>query len=243
MLILDYLSNRFQKTKANGIEPYWIQLYQGVPQGTILGPLLFNLYINDLRLKMPNDCQQVQNSDDTLIFTSNHVLLNAKNNLEKALTLIIDYYEMHSRTLNASKTEFNIFVIQTTNKKLKLGNCCTRKSESIKYLGVSIDSALTYQDEVKSILRKMACGIKTLYSLREVRSDNYKVLTLNALVISHLHYSAVLLNGIKNNLKRSLEKQLSWDVKACFHRKNYDSSLDLKVKNKILPIRHYLDQK
>ena len=89
----------------------------------------------------------------------------------------------------------------------------------------------------------MTCGIKTLYSLREVISDNYKVLTLNALVISHLHYSAVLLNGINNNLIRSLEKQLSCGVKACFHRKKNDSSLDLIIKNKILPIRHSLDQK
>ena len=63
MLILDYLSNRLQKTKANGIESDWIQL--GVPQGTILGSLPFNLYINDLRLKIPNDCHLVQYADDT----------------------------------------------------------------------------------------------------------------------------------------------------------------------------------
>ena len=83
MLTPDCLSNRLQKTKAKGIESDWIQLYQGVPQGTILGPLLFNLYINDLRLKVPNDCQLVQYADDTLIFASNHVLLNAKDELEK----------------------------------------------------------------------------------------------------------------------------------------------------------------
>ena len=85
-LLLDYLSNRLQKTKANGIESDWIQLYQVAPQGTILGPLLFKLYINNLRLKIPNYCQLVQNADDKLNFTSHHVLLNGKNNLEKALT-------------------------------------------------------------------------------------------------------------------------------------------------------------
>ena len=79
----------------------------------------------------------------------------------------------------------------------------------------------------------MAFGLKTLYSLREVISKNYKVLTLNALAISHLHYSTVLVYEINNNLIRSLEKQLSWGVKACFQRKKYDSSLDLKIKNKI----------
>ena len=115
MLILVYLSDRLQKTKANSIESDWIQLHQGVPQGTILGPLLFNLYINDLRLKIPNDCQLVQYADDTLTFRSNHLLLNAESDLEKALTLFIDYYKMLSLTLNASKTEFIFFV-----KNLKL---------------------------------------------------------------------------------------------------------------------------
>ena len=141
---------------------------------------------------------------------------------------------MHSLTLNASKRGFIIFckksrALHTTDIKLKKGNCCIRKSESIKYLGVSIDSALTYQNEVKSILRKMACGIKTLYSLRELISDNYKVLTLNALDISHLYYSAVFLNWINNNLIRSLEKQLSWGMKSWFQRKKNDKFLDLKI--------------
>ena len=122
---------------------------------------------------------------------------------------------MHKLTLNASKIELIILckrsrALHTNDIKLKIGNCFIRKSESIKYLGVFIDSALTHQDEVKSILRKKACGIKTLYSLREVISDNYKVMTLNALVISHLLCSAVLLTGININLIRSLKKQIAF---------------------------------
>ena len=94
-------------------------------------------------------------------------MLNAKNDLKNILDLIIDYYEMQCLTLNASKTEFIVFckksrALHTTDIKLKIENWCIRKAESIKNLGVSIDSALTYQDEVKSLLRKMACGIKTL---------------------------------------------------------------------------------
>ena len=54
----------------------------------------------------------------------------------------------------------NLELIHKTDLKFKIENCCFRKSESIKYLGVPIDSDLTYQDDVKSILRKMACGIK-----------------------------------------------------------------------------------
>ena len=103
LLIFDYLSNCLQKTKHIGTESDWIQHYQGVHQGTILGPLLFNLYINNLRSKIPNGCQLVQYADDTLIFTSCDDLQVAKNELEKDLTVIIGYYEVHSLTLNSSK--------------------------------------------------------------------------------------------------------------------------------------------
>ena len=65
----------------------------------------------------------------------------------------------------------------------------------------------------------MACGIKTLYALRESFPQKTLILLMNALVISHVNYSAILLSGISDNLITTLEKQLSWAVKACFNRK------------------------
>ena len=65
----------------------------------------------------------------------------------------------------------------------------------------------------------------------------------NALIMSHLHYSAVLLNGITENLLTTLEKQLNWGIKACFYRNKYDSSSDLKLMYDIIPIRYFLNIK
>ena len=116
-------------------------------------------------------------------------------------------------------------------------------SNHVKYLGVFLDRNLTYQDEVKNLLMKMACGIKTIYSVRDLFPEKTRFLLLNALVISHLHYSSVLLNGITENLLKTLEKQLSWAVKTCFNRNVFDHSSDLKIYRKILPIRYFLQYK
>ena len=89
----------------------------------------------------------------------------------------------------------------------------------------------------------MACGIKTLYSIREYLPEKTRLLLLNALVISHFHYQSILLNGISQNLITTLEKQLSWAVKACFNRTKFESTSDLKIKYRIFPIRLFLNLK
>ena len=89
----------------------------------------------------------------------------------------------------------------------------------------------------------MACGIKFLYSIRDYFPEKVRLLLLNALVISHLHYPAILLNGLTENLNTTLEKQLNWGIKACFNRTKYDRSSYLKIKHNILPIRCFLENK
>ena len=69
----------------------------------------------------------------------------------------------------------------------------------------------TFQEEGKHILRKMPCGIKTLYSIRDCFPQKVRSLLLNALAISHLHYPAILLNGLTENLNTASEKQMNWE--------------------------------
>ena len=90
----------------------------------------------------------------------------------------------------------------------------------------------------------MRCGIKTLYAIRDSFPEKTRLLIMNALVISHVHYSAIiLLNGISENLLTTLEKQLRWAVKACFSRRKCDHSADLKLLHDILPMRYFLKLK
>ena len=89
----------------------------------------------------------------------------------------------------------------------------------------------------------MACGIKTLFSIRDYFPEKVRLLLLNALVISHLHYTAFLLNGLNANINTTLEKQLNWGKEACFDRTKYERSSDLKIKHNIPPIRYLLKTK
>ena len=108
----------------------------------------------------------------------------------------------------------------TKNLKLQVKNLSTSLSSFVKYFGVYLDQNLTYENEVKHVLKKMACGIKTIYAVKQFLAEKVCLLLLNALVLSHLHYPAILLQGISQNLLTTLEKQLSWGVKPVLIVKN-----------------------
>ena len=247
-LIQSYLTGRNQKVMLNNCKSDWIEIHQGVPQGTILGPLLFNIYVNRMKEFITEKCELIQYADDTMIFSANTNEKEALKNLEENIKKIKNFFEIHRLTINADKTEFITFCKMSKNNIVRdmeshVDGKTIPPSNHVKYLGVFLDKNLAYQDEVKNLLMKMACGIKTIYSVRDLFPEKTRFLLLNALVISHLHYSSVLLNGITENLLTTLEKQLSWAVKACFNRNKFDHSSDLKIYHKILPIRYFLQYK
>ena len=85
-----------------------------------------------------------------------------------------------------------------------------------KCLGVHIDKNLTFQEEVKHILRKMAREIKTIKGIRKSIPQKILILALNDLVLNHLHYSAVIIHAVEQNLLAFLEEQLNWSLRATF---------------------------
>ena len=89
----------------------------------------------------------------------------------------------------------------------------------------------------------MAAGIKTIYTIRRTIPYIMKKLILNELVLSHIHYSATIMQSINQNLVLTLNRQLNWAVKASFFRKKFDLSRDLKLKHKILPMHYFLKLK
>ena len=136
--------------------------------------------------------------------------------------------------VNKQKTDYIVFSTRKwlTNSDLNIDNERIAESNSVKYLGVIIDSKLKFDGEVKKILQRMACGIKVLNTLSKSLPEKTKILLLNAIVISHLYYYALILKGFQRSLLTTLEKQLSWRIKSIFNRRKYDRSTDLKLRNK-----------
>ena len=132
---------------------------------TVLGPLLFNIYVNDMSKAISNDCELLQYADDTMTYASHKDENQAIQRLENDVNHLVHFFESHGLTINADKTEFIIFCKQSRNahvkdKELKVKNTIIKSKCFVKYLGVFLDQNLNYQNEVKNILKKWHVELK-----------------------------------------------------------------------------------
>ena len=155
-LLKNYLQGRFQAVKVKESVSPWLELIRGVPQGTILGPLLFTLYVNDIIDQI--DCDAAQYADDTLLFTASTDVNEACEILERNCSQLVHYFNMHKMQVNVDKTDFIVFKPkqnQTLNDIcLKVQGKTNERSSEIKYLGIFIDDKLNYDKLIKTIIKK-----------------------------------------------------------------------------------------
>ena len=153
-----YLSDRVQAVKSNGTKSEYLPITCGVPQGSILGPLLFILYINDLYTFL-TDCTVSLYADDTALYTSAKTQIEIKLTLQIELTVVCEWLKANKLTLNAKKTKYVIFGTKQTlttkpDLNLKVGNDKIERATSMKYLGVILDDHLTFDEHIAYIINK-----------------------------------------------------------------------------------------
>ena len=128
-----------QKVKFSKYESNCIALNRGVPQGTALGPLLFNINVNDMKDDTDVNSNIIQYADDTFIFCSGKTNYESKLHLEKSIAKFIHFFRKNELNVNGSKTEFTIFGAPKRNKieEIIVNGCTVLEKKSCEILGSS----------------------------------------------------------------------------------------------------------
>ena len=149
-LIQNYLSNRKQRVKLNSTFSAWNEIKVGVPQGSALGPLLLNVFINDIFLFV-NKTKICNYADDTTIYACHTDLNTIIKNLEADGSILANWFSSNFMKLNDGKCHLMIFGNTKNVTTIKIGNAEIKESYSEKLLGITFDKKLSFKKHIEDL--------------------------------------------------------------------------------------------
>ena len=239
----NYLCNRTQFVEFNDSHSSKSTIITGVPQGSILGPLLFIIYMNDIA-EVTNKFHFTLYADDTSLiepictFTSDlKNTTEATEAINKELNFITDWLCLNKLSLNAKKTKMMIFHHRQRNiSKLKLNLCINdtpiEQVSEFNFLGIMLDECLTWNSHIQKIASKISSVNGTISRLKRFLPSEILKVIYNALIQPHLNYG-ILLWG--KNTKRIFKLQ-KWALRGITSSK-YNAHTDpLFIQLKLLKV-------
>ena len=209
-LMVSYISNRKQCVNFNNVVSDKLTLKCGVPQGSILGPLLFIIYINDLPSIMVN-FKAVVYADDTTLFTSLNVKSQNYNSrhLNDELCAISTWLKLNKLSLNVNKTKAMLFRTpqkQVNPPELVIDGLLIEFVSSFSFLGIIVDENLKWNFHINALSKKISKILGIMTKLRHSLPPQILLTIYNALILPHLTYG-LLIWGWKSDRLFKLQKR------------------------------------
>ena len=244
--IKSYLTNRKQRTRFTNHTSEEETVQAGVPQGSILGPILFIIFTHDFQkeLNQPN-IQITTYADDTQLIASGKTYTEIKRKLEEAINEAANWYTKNSLCINAGKSE--ILVIGTSRKLNKLGKLPNLQvqegnelkelevQDHIKILGVYLDKHLNWSKQVDNVKRKAYLATKNMLRVKEFLPTEARRKLYDSMITPHFNYCDIVWNGCTKQKAQELQRIQNMAAKAIINRKETSSSQAL-TELKLLPL-------
>lgn len=235
-----YLKNRKQFVSADNCESSLLSVLCGVPQGSILGPLLFLIYINDF----PNVCQALTAiifADDSNFFYSHHCIEDLFAQVNSALRRISDWVLANKLSLNISKTKYCLFLNRHQKHKLprdlpllKIDNYQIERCKNLNFLGVVYDEMLTWKPHIDCIKNKISKNIGILYRARPFLHDSAIKQLYFSFIHSYLSYGNIVWASVSRSVLTDLFRKQKHAVRIVFNKNRFHHSSPLFLEGKIL---------
>ena len=206
----DYLSGRKQRVVLNSVPSEWARVTMGVPQGSILGPLLFLLFVNDL----PDVVQETSINlfaDDTAIYSADSDPSVLGERVEKDLGRVALWIHSNGLRLNVAKTQLMVLSRrgrreEADSVRVKIGEVELQQQSCVRYLGVEIDRDLTWKAHIQKVYNQCMGKLAAIRRAGSYLPCHIRKLLYQAFVLPHLDYCSVVWNSCGATLGKRIER-------------------------------------
>ncbi|CAH2095676.1 unnamed protein product [Euphydryas editha] len=248
-----YLSNRKQRVKIGDLTSADVQVTYGVPQGSVIGPTLFLIYINPLCSLKLDHCRIFTFADDTAMIFYGKTWQDVRTKAEEGLRIATRWLQANILTLNESKTKFLTFgtskaTLPEDNFTIKIHGCrdiiaqscqCTEieRLHTIKYLGVLVDETLTWKPHIELIAERVRKLIYIFRYLRQVADSNLIKTVYFALAQSILSFCLLAWGGANKTNMIVIERAQRALLKVMTFKPYKFSTWELYTECEVLSVR------
>ena len=205
-LMESYLRNRYQRVvinahnNSNGYFSKWEEVQNGIPQGSVLGPFLFLIYVNDLPKSVSDKSSPILFADDTSFIIANRHETEFKFNINEIFNEINKWFHSNLLILNYDKTYFLQFLTKTDqniNTQVSFSNRKITTTQSLRFLGLTFDTSLTWKLYIGELTCRLnrACyairSIKPFMSLDVLRSTVHIFCMFTQLYLMELYFGGI----------------------------------------------------
>ena len=231
-IMKSYLSDRRQYVITKKTSSNEKSIKTGVPQGSVLGPFLFLIYINDL----PQYCEKSNLTlfaDDTSVY---NISRNATNDLSEDILQLRKWFAANKLTVNVSKCELITFGSKSVPKLEKAFGEEIPNRKSAKYLGIHLDKNLTFREHANYLTKKLNkfCGL--IYKIRHMYQRKFLLQFYHAYVTSVIKYGLLNYGSTRKTHLENIYKVQRRIIRAIFFKKPQNSLCEILTKYTIFNI-------
>ena len=232
-----YLTNRSQYTQVGSTLSDVGYIKHGVPQGSVLGPLLFLIYINDIT-ESSMILKFYLFADDTTVFYSSKTNPETESILNRELSKVSDWLAANKLSLNVSKSNFLHFHFGNTTKetvKIEINNTAVEETDSTKYLGVYIDNKLNWKKHISITKTKLSKATGMIAKTRHFVTDTVLLNLYYSFFLSHINYNLLNWSTAENTNLDTIRKSVKAVIRLISFKNKYEHTDPLFKKLGILP--------
>ena len=244
--VFSYLSGRSQKVVTGTGESEWEKMINGVPQGSVLGPLLFTVLVSNIKDVIKRGRYHLYADDTQLYYTCKVDEVNETiDKINSDLSNISKFSKNNCLKLNAGKSKFIVIGSRPNLKKLKsidlkeikLDNEVIEREFEVKNLGVMFDETLSWARHVNLSVAKAYGKLKNVWRFNKFLSEKTKLTICETYILSNFNYCDILLQNLTDQIQDKIQKVQNRCIRFIYGLRKYDHITNFRTSKKILSMQ------